>query len=151
MEKGRNNFDYPSYQKHSHRLPLESQTQDGSARQSAESGQWQLFLCRARPPHLPRARRPARPLARSPARPHPGAALPARPPASSHRQVRMATVAVGHGSDDSRPPAAPAAALPALGTRVLAGRHAQEPLPHQLRPRLRRHGRRCAAPTGRPC
>lgn len=84
------------------------------------------------------------------ARPHSGAALPARPaqrgvpPASSHRQVRVAAVAVGHGSDDPRPPAAPAAALPALGTRVLAGRHAQEPLSHQLRPRLHRHGRRCA-------
>lgn len=71
-------------------------------------------------------------------------------PASSHRQVRVAAVAVGHGSDDPRPPAAPAAALPALRTRVLAGRHAQEPLPHQLGPRLHRHGRHCAGDERSP-
>lgn len=100
----------------------------------------------AGPPHLPPAR-PARapglrsPGLRSPPGPRGGAC---RRSARSYRQVRVAAVAVGHGSDDPRPPAAPAAALPALGTRVLAGRHAQEPLPHQLRPRLHRHGRLCA-------
>lgn len=98
--------------------------------------------CRA--PACPPARQPRTPRLRSPPGPAQRGVPPSRPAGRSYRQVRVAAVAVGHGSDDPGPPAAPAAALPALGTRVLAGRHAQEPLPHQLRPRLHRHGRLCA-------
>lgn len=62
----------------------------------------------------------------------------------SYRQVRIATVPVGHCSNDPRSPAPPAAsALPALRTRLLADRHTQEPLPHQLWPRLHGHSRSC--------
>lgn len=51
---------------------------------------------------------------------------------------------MGHGSNDPRSPAPPAAsALPALRTHLLADRHTQEPLPHQLWPRLHRHSRSC--------
>lgn len=98
----------------------------------------------AGPPHLPRARQPRTPKLRSPPSPVQRGVPPGHPAGRSYRQVRVAAVAVGHGSDDTGPPAAPAAALPALGTCVLAGRHAQEPLSHQLRPRLHRHGRLCA-------
>lgn len=62
----------------------------------------------------------------------------------SYRQVRTAAVPMWHGSDDPRSPAPPAAsALPALRTRLVTDRHTQEPFPHQLRPRLHRHSRRC--------
>lgn len=142
MEKG---FHYSSYQKYSHRFRLQSQKPDGF-----ETGKAQELGPRGAGPW------PARPTCRAPASPAPPSCAPrpaprrergvppGHPAGRSYRQVRVAAVAVGHGSDDTGPPAAPAAALPALGTRVLAGRHAQEPLSHQLRPRLHRHGRLCA-------
>lgn len=56
-----------------------------------------------------------------------------------------------HSSDDPRSPAPPAAsARPALWPPLFTDCHAQEPLPHQLRPRLHRHRRHCRSGRSLP-